>query len=242
MTQLRTLLTRTGLLIGLAAIAIAWPPTTPVARASQASWLTVPAGLPLFTLDEVAPGDTGSATFAVTNPQSFPVEFSVAVTSLTNDDNGCNEPEVAIGDTTCGAGGGELQANLRLVLTATGSTDRPIAEDTVDEWAQRPAVDTRPLSGFEYRTYRVDYQLPIEASNVTQSDRLAFRFEMRLDQVVDSVASDAPVPVVVVAATASLPRTGSSAGSTAILALGAILVGAGMYTMSRMSSRRRRPR
>ncbi|MGZ4791720.1 MAG: hypothetical protein ACXWBO_07640 [Ilumatobacteraceae bacterium] len=239
MIRPRRFITSSILFIGLATVAIAWPSRTPVVRASQASWLTIPAGLPLFTLTEVTPGDTGSATFAVTNPQSFPVEFSIAVTSLTNDDNGCNEPEQAIGDTTCGPGGGELQSNLRLMLTATGSTDRPIAEDTVDEWSRRPAVDTRVLSGYEYRTYRVDYELPIGASNVTQSDRVAFQFEMRIDQALDSVASDAPPQPVVIAATPPLPRTGSNAGSMVILGLGAVLVGVGMNTMS---IRRRRSR
>ncbi len=87
------------------------------------------------------------------------------------------------------------------------------------------------FSGYEHRTYRVDYELPIGSSNVTQSDLVSFQFEMRLDQVLDSVASEPPPPAVI-AATESLPRTGTNAAVIVILGLGAVLVGAGMYTMS----------
>jgi hypothetical protein len=231
MTQLRTLIARTGRLAGLAAIAVAWATATPVALASETSWLTVPAGLPLFDPAGLVPGDSGSATFAVTNPQSFPVEFSVAVTGLANDDNGCNEPELKSGDSTCGAGGGELQTNLRLVLTATGSTDRLLADGTVDAWASLPAIDTRTLGGHEYRTYRVDWVLPIGTSNVTQSDLVSFQLEMRLDQLLDSVASQPPVPVVV-AATPSLPRTGTNAATATHVALAVVLAGTGLVAIS----------
>lgn len=231
MKQLRPLITGTGVLIGLAAIAVVGPSTTSVARASEASWLTVPAGLPLFDPAGLAPGDSGSATFAVANPKSFPVELSVAITGLANDDNGCNEPELAIGDTTCGAGGGELQSDLRLVLTATGSTDRFITDGTLDAWAGRAAIDTLALGGFEYRTYRVDYVLPIGSSNVTQSDLVFFQLEMRLDEVLDSVASEPPAPVVL-AATPSLPHTGSNLATVLILAGGAGLIGTVLLTIS----------
>jgi hypothetical protein len=236
MIRSRGFITSSVEFIGLAAFAMTWLSATSTARATETSWLSMSSGQPLFNLAVVAPGDTGSATLVVTNPQPFPVTFSVAVTGLTNDDNGCNQPERAIGDTNCGAGGGELQADLRLVLTATSRTDRLITERTVDEWAVRPAVDTLALSGYESRTYRVDYQLPIDSSNITQSDLVAFRFEMRLDQVLDSVASDPPP--VIVAATPPLPRTGIDAGPV-ILGLAAVLVGAGM---SAMSIRRRRSR
>lgn len=230
MIRSRHFLTGSVLLIGLAAVAVVWPSATRVAQASPVSWLTVPGGLPLFDPAEIVPGDTGSATFAVTNPQAFPVEFSIAITGLANDDNGCNEPEREIGDTTCGAGGGELQSDLRLVLTATSPTDRSIIEGTLDEWAGQAAVDTSALSAHEQRTYRVDYELPIGSSNVTQSDLVSFQFEMRLDQMVDSVASEPPP--VVIAATPALPKTGSNAESIAILGVGAVLVGIALYTMS----------
>jgi len=164
------------------------------------------------------------------------VKFSVAVTGLSNDDNGCNEPERLAGDTTCGPGGGELQSNLRMVLTATIQTERPIAEDIVNEWAARPAVDTVSLSGYESRIYRIGYELPIEASNVTQSDLVSFQLEMRLEQEFESFASDPPTAVV--AATSPLPRTGTDSQAMIIIGMGSILVGACMYSTS---GRRRHP-
>ncbi len=157
---LRKAITRSVLLISLAAMAVAvWPGGIPTAGAGS-GWLTVPGGLPLFDLAGIAPGDDGSATLTVTNPQSFPVKLSIAVAALANDDNGCNEPEQAIGDTTCGSGGGELQFDLLLAFTVAGSTDRLIGNGTVAEWAFQPAVDQVALGGHETRTYRVDYELP----------------------------------------------------------------------------------
>jgi hypothetical protein len=237
MIHSRRFITRWILLVGLGAVAMASPSVTPAALASGPSWLTIPAGQPLFDLAGIAPGDTGSATFVVTNPQPFRVRFSIGVTGLSNDDNGCNEPEREIGDTTCGPGGGELQSNLRLVLTATGNTDRPIAKDVVDEWAARPAVDTVSLSGYESRTYRIAYELPIQASNVTQSDVVAFQLEMRLEQELDSFASDPP-PAVVVAST-PLPGTGAGSGAMLTIGVGSILIGTCMYATN---TRRRLPR
>ena len=236
MIRSRRFMTRWVLLIGLAAVVGAWPSATPAARASGPGWLTMPAGQPLFDLAGLAPGDSGSATIVVTNPQPFPVKFSIAVTGLSNDDNGCNEPEREIGDTTCGPGGGELQSNLRMVLTATGQTDRPIALDIVDEWAARPAVDTIALGSYESRTYRIGYELPIEASNVTQSDLVTFQLEMRLEQELESFASDPPPAVVV--ASPSLAGTGTDAGAMVIIAMGCIVVGASMY----VTSARRHPK
>jgi hypothetical protein len=235
MTSLRRMLKRSVLLIGLAAVATAWPSGTSTAGATEPGWLTVPGGLPLFDLAGIAPGDTGSATLTVTNPQPFPVEISIGVTALANDDNGCNEPEQAIGDTTCGAGGGELQFDLRLALTATGQIDRPIITGTVVEWASRPTIDKVALGGYDTRTYRVGYELPIGSSNMTQSDLVAFAFEVRLDQVIDSVASEPPVALVV--ATPALPGTGTDVMAIAMVAFLACLTGLELH---KMSVRRRR--
>lgn len=229
MTLLRIMIQRTVLLIGLAAVATVWPSGSSTAGANEPGWLSVPGGLPLFDLAEITPGDSGSATLVVTNPQFFPVTFSLAVTGLATDDNGCNEPEQVIGDTTCGRGGGELQSDLRLALTAGATPDRLVAVGTVDQWAVQSSVDVVALGGHESRTYRIEYVLPTTSSNMTQSDLVSFQFEMRLDQVLDSVASDPPPAVVV--ATPSLPGTGSDAGALVLIGLATILVGCGLFTM-----------
>ncbi|MDO8361373.1 MAG: hypothetical protein Q7V88_00610 [Actinomycetota bacterium] len=199
--------------------------------AAESPWVMVPAGLPLFQLDGIAPGDRGAATMTVTNPGDSVATFTLAIIGLESDDNGCNEPEQAAGDATCARGGGELQFDLRLTLTAAGGVGRPIAAGTVAEWAAHPVADPVLLTSHETRSYRVGYELPIETSNMTQSDIVAFAFQLRLVLV----ASEAPP--VVVPATPSLPRTGVDARPIVIIGLATVLAGLGMH---RLSTRRRR--
>lgn len=236
MTLLRTIITRTALLIGVATVGSAWPGGASTAGATQQGWLTVPSGLPLFDLADIAPGESGSATFTVSNPQAFPVNFSVVVTGLANDDNGCNEPEEAIGDSTCGAGGGDLQFDLLLSLSTTGSTERSIASGTLVEWATQTMVDPVLIGAYGNRTYRLGYELPIASTNITQSDLVSFQFEMSLDQGLGTViASDPPSALII--ATPLLARTGSDTRATMAIGLSVLLVGLVLY---RMSTRRRR--
>lgn len=230
MTRLESSSKRALLLGGIAALVAAMLGPAPSAHAAEASWLTVPGGLPLFDLEGIAPGETGSATFTVTNPQSLPVEFSIGIPSIVSDDNGCNEPERESGDTTCGAGGGELQLDLRLALSAIGTTDRAIGAGTIVEWVATPRVDTFALAGHEARSYRLVYELPLASSNVTQSDLVAFAFELRLEHVLDSLASDPPVALV--DATPSLPQTGIDPGLLATLGLSTAAAGVALHSWS----------
>ena len=227
MTRLRRLISRTILFVGVAAIIGAAPGATSTAQGTEQQWVTVPGGLPLFDLAGITPGDSGSAVITVTNPQSSPVTFSIAVTALTNDDNGCNEPEQAIGDTTCGAGGGELQLDLRLTLTAMGQTDTSVAAAAVAEWAAQPAADPLVLGDHETRSYRIGYELPISSTNMIQSDLVAFQFEMRLDGEAGSVASQAPAVAIV--ATSPLVQTGVDSIALIMLGSSAILSGLALY-------------
>ena len=235
MTLLRRSIPRALLFVGIAAIATVSLGGTSTARATESAWLTIPGGLPLFDWTEIAPGDNGSARLTVTNPQSFAVNFSIAVIGLTNDDNGCNEPEQAIGDTTCGAGGGELQSDLRLSLTTTGSTDRPIADGTVDEWAAQPMVDPVLLGAYGTRTYRLGYELPIASTNITQSDLVSFQLEMNLDQSLGTVIASDPPAALVIATPLLAGRFRHTSGDHDRV-VGSL---AGLV-LSRMSTRRRR--
>ena len=227
MTRLRRLITRTILFVGVATIIGAAPGAASTAQGTEQQWVTVPGGLPLFDLAGITPGDSGSAVITVTNPQSSPATFSIAVTALTNDDNGCNEPEQEIGDATCGAGGGELQLDLRLTLTAIGQTDKSVAAATVAEWAAQPAADPLVLGDHETRSYRIGYELPIASTNVVQSDLVAFQFEMRLDQEAGAVASEAPA--VAILATAPLVQTGIDTIELVLLGSSVILSGLALY-------------
>jgi hypothetical protein len=215
-------LTRTLVLMGVATVVAALPGNPSAVRATSTGWVTLPSAAPLFDLATIAPGDSGSATLTVTNPQTFPATFSIAVVGLTNDDNGCNEPETRMGDTTCGPGGGELQIDLLLTLSAVG-TDASAAVGSVADWATHAAIDPVDLRGFEARTYRIGYELPIATSNITQSDLLSFRLELRLDQ--SSEASTADPPSVVIVASDALPRTGADHDAVLIAAAAATLAG-----------------
>lgn len=235
MAWLRTLTTRALVLLAVAALAVGWPGARVPMTAGESPWVLVPEGMPMFHFDGVAPGDRGSATFTVTNPEASPATFNLAVASLQNDDNGCNEPEQAAGDATCGPGGGDLQFDLRIGLTAIGGADRPVAARTLAEWAALPVADPVALDGNETRTYRVGYDLPIGSSNMTQSDMVAFVFRLQLD-LVDSESASEP-PTVVVPATPSLPQTGIDARPIVVVALSTGILGLALY---RVSARRRR--
>lgn len=229
-----TVITRAVLLIGVAAVATGWPSKSVTVRAVEAGWVSMPSGIPLFDIAGIAPGDAGSATLTVTNPEPFPVTFTMALADLHDDDNGCIEPEAAMGDTSCGPGGGELQFDLRLALTA-GAAGYAVAAGTVDEWAGRPAVDPVALGSHETRSYYIGYQLPITSTNITQSDLVAFVFVLRLDQVGPDVGSEAPP--VVIGATPALPETGFGARVPLMIGLSASLAGIWLY---RVGVRRRR--
>ena len=169
----------------------------------------------------------------MTNPEASAATFHFAIASLQSDDNGCNEPEQAAGDESCGPDGGELQFDLRIGLTATGGVDRPVATRALADWPAQPVADPVPLAGNETRTYRVGYDLPIGSSNVTQSDMVSFVFRLQLDLV----GAESEPPTITVPATPSLPQTGIDAQPVAAIALSTGFVGFGLY---RLSARRRR--
>lgn len=179
------------------------------------------AEVPLFDLAGIAPGDSGSATLVVTNPRDGAVTVRVGVASLRTDDNGCVEPERAAGDETCASGGGELQDELWLTL-AVDSAERVLGSRTLATWAERPATDPIDLSPHASRTYELSYRLPLESSNLTQSDLVEFRLRVELEG--DSDVGSEP-PSVVVPATPSLPSTGAPTGAPVMLGLLLVLAG-----------------
>ena len=219
----RTLITTAAILATAVALAIGWG-TTPTA--ADESWVTTPDGLPLFDLTEVAPGDSGHATLIVTNPRAFGVTLSISIASLRNDDNGCNEPELAAGDTTCGPGGGELQDDLRLTLTDM-TTNTLLAANTLAGWVTLEIDDPVALRANETRTFRIGYELPIGSSNLTQSDRVAFEFGLRLDQADGTDVASEAVP-----ATDPLPGTGGDHRALLALGLAFLVAGFGLYRMT----------
>ncbi len=69
-----------------------------------------------FTVTDANPGATGGGTWKVNNVGSIAGYLDLEAISQTNNDNDCTEPETAAPDTTCGAGEGELGANMDVVL------------------------------------------------------------------------------------------------------------------------------
>jgi hypothetical protein len=192
--------------------------------------LDIDAPTPLFDLSELAPGGGGDATVVVTNhaPRARTVE--VRIVDLVDDDNGCNRPESADGDTSCGPGGGELGRDLLVSATAdddgplTGRTIRDVA-DAADPWL---AVAV-PAGG--RRTVRLHYELPASSPNDTQTDRVDFGVEI----------GTSLGPAFQLAATSTERRTidGSWAAASCLLTA---LVAAGLVTRRRRPASPRRAR
>ncbi|HVV36254.1 MAG TPA: hypothetical protein VHC63_06585 [Acidimicrobiales bacterium] len=203
-------------------------PGAPARAAESAAWLSIPGAPPLFHLSGIAPGQGEAATFTVTNPNAFPVEFALAVRDLRSDDRGCDRPEKQAGDTTCGLGGGELQNDLQLSLSVPDDSDRAVHVDTLDDWSDQYAVDSVPLAAQESRTYAVADLLPRSSTNLTQSDLVSFVFEMRIEEVAGGT-SVAGAQITRVQGTPALGATGLDvkrlvAPALELIAAGLVLV------------------
>lgn len=74
-------------------------------------------GRSLFTFTDLKPGDEGTVAFKLNVTSNESYACALADTG-TNADNGVNDPETAAGDTTDGAGNGELQNHLQLATFA----------------------------------------------------------------------------------------------------------------------------
>lgn len=84
-----------------------------------------------FTLANLVPGDTGTGYWTIKNVGTINGYLDLESKSIVNDDNLCNEPETASPDTTCGAGEGELGANLNVALFVDVDKDGVLdGEDT----------------------------------------------------------------------------------------------------------------
>jgi hypothetical protein len=153
---------------------------------ADAPWLTTTSA-PLFDLDGLIPGDAGDAALVVTNRRGDPGRFTMRIVDLTIDDNGCTRPEMAAGDDSCGLGQGELQEDLRVALVDVSvEPHRVVAEGSAAELAARGVADERMLAHGEQRPYELRYELPLASSNLTQTDRIGFAVEARLDPVHES--------------------------------------------------------
>ncbi|MDR7301160.1 TasA family protein [Haloactinomyces albus] len=133
----------------------------------------------------LAPGDSRSASFTLTNKGDVAGDLSFEFAQGANNENSLTEPESADGDKTggdiYGKGGGELLRNLEFT-TATGSGEKSIDGEELTELIGDPhSLGT--LDPGESRTFRVTLEVPRNTDNVIQSDSARFRVEAVLNQV-----------------------------------------------------------
>jgi predicted ribosomally synthesized peptide with SipW-like signal peptide len=162
-----------------------------------------------ITLSNIKPADTGNAAiWLVGNTASLPGILSVSTGTITNNENGRNEVEIAAGDTT--DPGGELGASLKLAFWmdkdksgAWNSGDYYLSSaGTVVAWA---SGSTLPVAAFDYLNnygskswatgqsvaaasdagnFRVEYSFPDAgvSSNQAQTDSGGFDITFMVNQ------------------------------------------------------------
>jgi LPXTG-motif cell wall-anchored protein len=196
------------------------------------------------------PGAATIATVRVGNRGASSGRLSVQARGVTDEENGCNEPERGI-DTTCESDQGEMGDALavRVFLDATGAGNflaAPAWEGPFRTLASGVAFD-RPLVPGDVWGLRLELALPQAAGNDLQSDRALFALAFSLSQVeppveVEAVRLSEPVgqealrgtpPVSGASDTVTaghLPRTGASVGL--LVGSGAGLLASGVFLLT----------
>ncbi|MCL4360186.1 CalY family protein [Patescibacteria group bacterium] len=140
----------------------------------------------LFSVSNAAPGDTGGATWIVHNVGSIPGYLDLHTIAVTDDDNGCTEPE-GLEDATCGAGEGELSANTVVDVFADTNNNgvHDAGETTIYSGALGGIAANYPdldlaLAADGTHYIRMNWEIPAATGNIIQSDSstLAMTFEL----------------------------------------------------------------
>ncbi len=82
-----------------------------------------------FAVTNMMPGEQKSGTYRLKNEGSLDGYIDIESITVTNTENGCNEPEATSGDTSCanpGVGEGELQDNVTATLFTDTNCDGSI--------------------------------------------------------------------------------------------------------------------
>jgi len=160
-------------------------------------------------LSNMKPGDTGNAAnWLVKNTGSISGKLTVGVGAITNNENGCIEPE---GDTSCNTTDGELGANLKVAFwmdvdksgnwsngdyyltsggnktpwaTGDGTTLPSAAYGILNSYNGKTWTDvqTNIANSSEAGNFRVEYDLPGGTGNIIQSDSSVFDITFTLNQ------------------------------------------------------------
>jgi predicted ribosomally synthesized peptide with SipW-like signal peptide len=161
-----------------------------------------------ISVSTLKPGDTGNAgTWLTRNDGSIAGKLTVAVGTITNNENTRSEVETAAGDTTDNPGelGGYLKVAFWMdadkgvtwtsgdyylksdgtkVSWQSGDTTLPSAAyATVDSYASKTWTDAQNVAATtDAGNFRVEYDLPSATGNTVQSDSCVFTITFTLNQ------------------------------------------------------------
>ena len=110
--------------------------------ACECTWLLkdLDEGDLFFDFDDVKPGDSGENTISL-HAYDNDAWLCAYVQNLEKDDNGCNEPETAAGDTGCGDDQGELQDYILMTIWEDTDCDNILDEGTEGYCTGEPPCD-----------------------------------------------------------------------------------------------------
>ncbi|HRY62682.1 MAG TPA: TasA family protein [Candidatus Paceibacterota bacterium] len=143
-----------------------------------------------FTVTNTAPGASGTSYWTVKNVGSLAGYVDLASIAKTNDDNLCTEPESTDGDTTCGAGQGELGANMNITIFVDADKDGVIDggettlyTGTLDGLATSYDANLALAAGAE-QYVSLNWSIPTTVGNVIQSDSVQLDMSFQLGQTI----------------------------------------------------------
>jgi predicted ribosomally synthesized peptide with SipW-like signal peptide len=145
-----------------------------------------------FTVSNKAPGDSGTGYWAVYNAGSIAGYLDLEGKTVTNLENGCNEPE-STSDATCdnpGSGQGELGASMNVDLFIDndhdgvlegGDGDTSLYSGTLDGLAGATVADIA-LASLMTKYISLNWSIPTSVGNIIQSDSVQLDMTFELGQ------------------------------------------------------------
>ncbi|KKR68564.1 MAG: hypothetical protein UU09_C0006G0011 [Microgenomates group bacterium GW2011_GWA2_40_6] len=140
-----------------------------------------------FSLTNLVPGDLGTGTWILYNAGSINGYVDIHSIARTDNDNLCNEPEGLV-DTTCGAGEGELSANMNVDLFIDVDHDGVFdAEDTTIYTGLLSGIAVNydqniALNALATKYISLNWGIPSGAGNNIQSDSVSVDMTFELGQ------------------------------------------------------------
>lgn len=137
---------------------------------------------PILDFKQLAPGTQTRGSLILKNQAAQSGTLSLRATNVHNDDNGCLPQEVAAGDTTCGAGGGDLQRWMVFTVSRIDGSGLPqtLWHGTMADLKNGVKLDSSvPAHGTSQ--LQVTAALPYAAGNDTMTDQLGFDLQWSLE-------------------------------------------------------------